>query len=253
MSTPSSSPASATSHDDAVTSWWDYGSSPLLERCVREYGWSSAYADRVLQGYMKFLQLKKDLCDWDHKILSPSIPVDKMWHMHILDVANYIKDCELLCGRLVGHNPDGMLDAEARNRRVETTRHILQNQLGEDLDAGVWDFGAVDGGIGDNNVSDEETPDRKRRRVKEDGGDDVASVRLAIRIKDGNGEETQFTISPSTKMGKLFKAYSERKGISRSTLRFLLDGNEVEDHQRARSLELEDGDQIDAILNQVGC
>jgi len=240
MSTSSSSPASAASHDDAVASWWEQGTSPLLERCVREYGWSWAFADRVLQGYKKFLQLKKDLCDWDHKILSPSIPVDKMWHMHILDVANYIKDCELLCGRLVGHNPDGMLDAEARSRRVETTKHILQNQLGEDLDARVWDFGAVDG-------------DRKRRRVKEDGGGDVASVRLAIRIKDGNGEETQFRISRSTKMGKIFKAYAERKGISPSALRFLVDGEDVEHYETAQSLELEDGDQIDAVLNQRGC
>ena len=253
MSTPSSSPASAASHDDAVSNWWDYGATPLVKRCVREYGWSWAFADRVLQGYKKFLQLKKDLSDWDHKILSPSIPVDKMWHMHILDVANYIKDCELLCGRLVGHNPDGMLDAETRNRRVETTKHILQNQLGESLDAGVWDFGAVEGGVGDNNGSDGESPDRKRRRVKEDGGGDVASVRLAILIKDGNGEETQFKISQTTKMGKVFKAYSERKGISPSTLRFLLDGEEVEDHHTAQYLELEDGDQIDAILNQVGC
>ena len=240
MSTPSSSPASATSHDDAVTRWWGHGSSPLLARCVREYGWSWGFAERVLQGYKKFLQLKTHLCDWDHKILSPSIPVDKMWHMHILDVANYIKDCELLCGRLVGHNPDGMLDAEARSRRVETTKHILQNQLGEDLDARVWDFGAVDG-------------DRKRRRVKEDGGGDVASVRLAIRIKDGNGEETQFRISRSTKMGKIFKAYAERKGISPSTLRFLVDGEDVEHYETAQSLELEDGDQIDAVLNQRGC
>ena len=252
MSTPSSSPASATSHDDAVTRWWGHGSSPLLARCVREYGWSWGFAERVLQGYKKFLQLKTHLCDWDHKILSPSIPVDKMWHMHILDVANYIKDCELLCGRLVGHNPDGMLDAEARSRRVETTKHILQNQLGEDLDAGVWDFGAVDGGVGDNNGSDEESPDSKRRRIDPPRAP-VANELIAIRIKDANGEETQFKVKHTTKMGKVFKAYSELKGISRSTLRFRLDGNPVGEDNTAQYLELEDGDQIDVMLEQCGC
>jgi len=251
MSTPNSSPASAASHDDAVSNWWDYGATPLVKRCVREYGWSWAFTDRVLQGYKKFLQLKKDLSDWDHKILSPSIPVDKMWHMHILDVANYIKDCELLCGRLVGHNPDGMLDADARSRRVETTRHILQNQLGEDLDARVWNFGEVNGGSGDNG-SDEESPDRKRRRIDPPRAP-VANELIAIRIRDGNGEEIQYKVKHTTKMGKVFKAYSEFKRISLSVLRFRLDGNPVKEDDTAQYLELEDGDLIDAMLEQCGC
>ena len=67
-----------------------------------------------------------------------------------------------------------------------------------------------------------------------------------------NGEETQFKIKKTTKMGKVFKAYAERKGISQSTLRFLLDGERVADDQTAKMLELEDGDQIDAVLEQVG-
>ena len=67
-----------------------------------------------------------------------------------------------------------------------------------------------------------------------------------------NGEETQFKIKKTTKMGKVFKAYAERKGISQSTLRFLLDGERVNDDQTAKMLELEDGDQIDAVLEQVG-
>jgi len=53
-------------------------------------------------------------------------------------------------------------------------------------------------------------------------------------------------------MGKVFKAYAEREGISRSTFRFLLDGECVADDQTAKMLELEDGDQIDAVLEQVG-
>jgi len=51
---------------------------------------------------------------------------------------------------------------------------------------------------------------------------------------------------------QVFKAYAERKGISQSSLRFLLDGDRVQDDQTAKMLELEDGDQIDAVLEQVG-
>lgn len=73
-----------------------------------------------------------------------------------------------------------------------------------------------------------------------------------LSLPSQNGEETQFKIKKTTKMGKVFKAYAERKGISQSTLRFLLDGERVADDQTAKMLELEDGDQIDAVLEQVG-
>ena len=259
MSTSSSSPASASSHDDAVANWWEYGSVPLVKRCIREFGWSDKYATRVLEGYKKFLQLKKDLSDWDHKILSPSIPVDKMWHMHILDVTNYIKDCELLCGHLVGHDPDGMLNADARKRRVETTRHILQNQLGGEMDEEVWNFG----------VSDDNLQDRKRRRMDEhvehssvSGSQLQPQVResndadevITILLMDGNGGETAFKISTrTTKMEKVFKAFAVQKGIDIEALRFLLDGEKVNGDQTGQMLELKDGDILHARIEQTGC
>lgn len=243
---------------------------PLVKRCIREYGWSNNYAARVLDGYKNFLRLKQDLSDWDHKILSPSIPVDKMWHMHILDVANYIKDCELLCGHLVGHDPDGMLDTDARKRRVETTRHILQNQLGRDLDEEVWNFGGSrsDYNGGNNKLEAGVSPDRKRRREDENtgrmgtSGSDKrkkaanAREKITIRLKDGNGEETDFKIWTTTPMRKVLKAYCDQKGISApysSNYRLLLDCERVGDDQTARTLELEDGDQFDVIVVQVGC
>jgi len=73
-------------------SWWDleksldYGASPLLYRCMREYYWSKEYAIRVLKGYRQFLELKTILEDWDANILAPSLAVNQMWYQHILDV-----------------------------------------------------------------------------------------------------------------------------------------------------------------------
>ena len=75
---------------------------------------------------------------------------------------------------------------------------------------------------------------------------------LTIRIKDGNGEETQFRVNPTVYMAQVFIAYSHRRGVSRATLRFLLDGERVGDFDTPYLLALEDGDQIDAILEQVG-
>lgn len=75
---------------------------------------------------------------------------------------------------------------------------------------------------------------------------------VVIRVKDGCGEETQFKINYSTRMGKLFRAYAARKGVAVTTMRFLLDDYRVSDFDIPYSLALEDGDQVDAVLEQVG-
>jgi small ubiquitin-related modifier len=51
---------------------------------------------------------------------------------------------------------------------------------------------------------------------------------------------------------KVFKAYADRKGVNESSMRFVLDGDVVKGDQTPKMLELEDGDQIDCMLEQVG-
>jgi len=50
-----------------------------------------------------------------------------MWHQHILDVVNYSHDMMLLCGRVVGHNPDGAMCGKAE--RDLTTRAALERRF----------------------------------------------------------------------------------------------------------------------------
>mmetsp|Transcript_10774 Transcript_10774/g.15572 ORF Transcript_10774/g.15572 Transcript_10774/m.15572 type:complete len:92 (-) Transcript_10774:304-579(-) len=88
--------------------------------------------------------------------------------------------------------------------------------------------------------------------MSDDGGGDNSSETIQLRVKDGNGEETLFKIKKSTKMEKVFNAYATRRGVQASSLRFLLDGERVTGEQTPKMLELEDGDQIDAVLEQVG-
>jgi len=75
---------------------------------------------------------------------------------------------------------------------------------------------------------------------------------LTIRVKDQTGEETFFKVKDGVKMGKLFKAYSARKGVQQTSLRFLLDGERIQTDDTPKSLELEDQDQIDVLLEQFG-
>ena len=49
-----------------------------------------------------------------------------------------------------------------------------------------------------------------------------------------------------------YAAYASRKGIEQQSLRFLLDGERIGDDQTPKTLELEDQDQIDCVLEQLG-
>ena len=53
-------------------------------------------------------------------------------------------------------------------------------------------------------------------------------------------------------MSKVFVAYAQRKGVQQSSLRFLLDGERINPEDTPKSLELEDQDQIDCLLEQYG-
>lgn len=66
------------------------------------------------------------------------------------------------------------------------------------------------------------------------------------------GEETYFKIKTSTRMQKVFHTYATRKGLLESSLRFLLDGDRIKPDDTPKTLELDDQDQIDCMLEQSG-
>jgi len=75
---------------------------------------------------------------------------------------------------------------------------------------------------------------------------------ITIRVRDQTGEETYFKIKKTTKMEKVFQTYAQRKGVQSSSLRFLLDGERIMGDQTPKQLELDDQDQIDCMLEQMG-
>ncbi|KAI9917773.1 hypothetical protein PsorP6_012684 [Peronosclerospora sorghi] len=101
-------------------------------------------------------------------------------------------------------------------------------------------------------MSDEAPPNTESRESM-NGEDSKKKVEpITIRVKDQSGEETFFKVKPNTKMEKIFTAYAQRKGVPASALRFLLDGTRITGDQTPKMLELEDQDQIDCALEQVG-
>jgi ubiquitin len=75
---------------------------------------------------------------------------------------------------------------------------------------------------------------------------------ITIRVKHETGEETMFKINKWTKMSKVFSAHAQRKGVEQASLRFLLHGERISETDTPKMLGLEDDDQIDCVLEQVG-
>jgi small ubiquitin-related modifier len=74
---------------------------------------------------------------------------------------------------------------------------------------------------------------------------------LNIKVKDNDGNEVFFKVKKHTKLSKLQRAYAERMGKPASSIRFLFDGTRIGEEDTAESLGMDDGDEIDAMVEQL--
>jgi small ubiquitin-related modifier len=51
---------------------------------------------------------------------------------------------------------------------------------------------------------------------------------------------------------QIIEAYAQKKGIATSAFRFMFDGQRIQGDVTPKMLEMEDDDQIDAVLETVG-
>lgn len=67
-----------------------------------------------------------------------------------------------------------------------------------------------------------------------------------------DGNEVFFRIKRSTQLKKLMNAYCDRQSVDMNAIAFLFDGRRLRAEQTPDELEMEDGDEIDAMLHQTG-
>ncbi|KAA8524745.1 hypothetical protein F0562_011168 [Nyssa sinensis] len=67
-----------------------------------------------------------------------------------------------------------------------------------------------------------------------------------------DGSEVMFKIKRSTQLKKLMKAYCDRQSVELNSIAFLFDGRRIRGEQTPDELEMEDDDEIDAMLHQTG-
>ncbi|ETW76761.1 hypothetical protein HETIRDRAFT_37775 [Heterobasidion irregulare TC 32-1] len=75
---------------------------------------------------------------------------------------------------------------------------------------------------------------------------------INVKVVTSQGEEVFFKIKRNTKLSKLQGAYANKVGKDVGSIRFLYDGNRINDDDTPASLDMEDNDTIDVMVEQVG-
>jgi small ubiquitin-related modifier len=80
----------------------------------------------------------------------------------------------------------------------------------------------------------------------------AASEHINLRVADQSGGEVFFKIKRTTPLRKLMEAYCQRQSHRPTDVRFLYDGARVQPEDTPKSLDLEDNDVLDVMLQQTG-
>jgi small ubiquitin-related modifier len=81
----------------------------------------------------------------------------------------------------------------------------------------------------------------------------LAKQHMSLRVKDSEGEIVHFRMRESTRLGKLMDAYCDRTNIARECILFSFSGQSISPTATPLDLDMEDDDEIDAMLHQVAC
>ncbi|KAI9511809.1 ubiquitin-related domain-containing protein [Russula earlei] len=98
-------------------------------------------------------------------------------------------------------------------------------------------------------MSQEATSQPLEIKPEKDSGDNQT---INVKVVSSSGEEVYFKIKRSTRLSKLQGAYANKVGKDVNSIRFLYDGSRINDDDTPASLEMEDNDTIDVMVEQVG-
>ncbi|EAY31131.1 glycine-rich domain-containing protein [Microscilla marina] len=110
---------------------------PFSARLMRENGWTEAYTIEVIQEYKKFMFL---VAVSGHSV-SPSDPVDQVWHLHMIYTQSYWEEfCHGILGKAVHHNPTkgGKDERKKHVNMYDQTVESYLKYFGEPQPAHIW-------------------------------------------------------------------------------------------------------------------
>jgi len=100
----------------------------------------------------------------------------------------------------------------------------------------------------------EENPplDETNKTAESAGANKEDGTHLNLKVKSQDGNEVFFKVKKTTQLGKLMNAYCNRVGKDPTTVRFLFDGERIQPESTPEQLDMEDEDEIDAMVEQHG-
>lgn len=84
------------------------------------------------------------------------------------------------------------------------------------------------------------------------GGEEEGQETITLKVVNQAKDEMFFKVKKSTKMSKIMEAYASRLGVAATNLCFTFDGTKLDANSTPKMLEMDENDQIDVLLEQVG-
>ncbi|TIA87408.1 hypothetical protein E3P99_03180 [Wallemia hederae] len=99
----------------------------------------------------------------------------------------------------------------------------------------------------------EEAPSTLTTMAENENSANENKVNLRVAYSQGGSEdEIQFSVKPTTKLGKIFAAFCSRTGQDPSAIRFTYAGDRLDENSTVKQYEMEEDDLIHAHVSQVG-
>ncbi|PKU71587.1 Small ubiquitin-related modifier 2 [Dendrobium catenatum] len=76
--------------------------------------------------------------------------------------------------------------------------------------------------------------------------------KITLKIKYENRHDIYYYVRPIVKFKNIMNHYCNRQSLEINNVVFLFDGRQLRDEQTPEDLGMEDGDEIDAMLHQIG-
>ena len=95
-----------------------------------------------------------------------------------------------------------------------------------------------------------ENKDPTNSEMKAEPSSEDSHLNLKVMAQDGS--VVQFKIKRRTPLKKLMSAYCERMGKQMNSLRFVFDGNRINEDDTPSTLDMTDDDQIEVFQDQIG-
>lgn len=104
--------------------------SKITAKLMLKKNWSQHQANIIEKWYKRFLMMH---VKYPGQSMIPNDFIDDFWHEHILDTRKYAKDCNLVFGEFMHHNPSyGQKDRSRIEKDFELMNQYYRIEFGED-------------------------------------------------------------------------------------------------------------------------